>query len=172
MFDRERLGRIYLVGFMGVGKTTVGECLAEELRFRFIDLDREIEKESGRTIPEIFSDGGETEFRRLEARALRIAATTRDAVIAAGGGTLTLSENRDLMRRTGVTVWLDAPLEVMLERCRGGEHRPLLADPQTMGALLAERLPAYRQADLRVDASGDPPGVLAFRIISMIAIVR
>jgi len=68
IIDRDRQRRVYLVGFMGAGKTSVGECLARELRFRFVDLDREIEREAARTIAEIFRDDGESVFRRLEAR--------------------------------------------------------------------------------------------------------
>jgi shikimate kinase len=172
MSRRERGRRVYLIGFMGAGKTSVGECLARETGRRFVDLDREIERAAGRTIPEIFRDDGEPAFRRLEARALRSAAGQVDVVVACGGGTLTVWENRDLVHRTGISVWLDAPLDVMLDRCRRGEHRPLLADRPRMEALLAERLPAYRQSDLHVDAGTDPPDVLAVRIASMIAAIR
>ncbi|MBI3447811.1 MAG: shikimate kinase [Acidobacteria bacterium] len=171
IIDRDRRRRIYLVGFMGAGKTSVGECLARELRFRFVDLDREIEREAGRTIAELFRDDGEEVFRRLEARALRLV-DAPGVVVGTGGGTLTLWENRDFIHRTGISIWLDAPLDVMLERCRASEHRPLLSDRPRMEALLADRLPAYRAADLRVDASADLPDALAARIVSTLAGLR
>ena len=168
MVERERIRRIYVVGFMGVGKSSVGESLARLLGYRFVDLDREIEREAGRAIPEIFRDDGEAFFRRLEAKALRSAGGHDEVVVACGGGTLTLWENRDFIHRTGVSVWLDAPLEVMMQRCRDSSHRPLLADRARMEALLAERLPGYQQADLRMGAASDPPEALAARIAAMI----
>lgn len=172
MSERERIQRIYIVGFMGAGKSSVGERLARDLRFRFIDLDREIERETGRTIAEIFRDDGEPAFRRVEARVLREVGSQIDAVIACGGGTLTVWENRDFVHRTGVSVWLDAPLDVMIERCRSGEHRPLLGDRPRMEALLASRVGAYQQADLRIDAASDPPEVLSARIASFLSGLR
>lgn len=170
--ERDRRRRVYLVGFMGAGKTSVGECLARELRCPFVDLDREIERDAGRTIAEIFRDDGEAVFRRLEARALRLVAGNADVVVGTGGGTLTLWENRDFIHRTGVSIWLDAPLDVMLERCRRSEHRPLLSDRARMEALLAERLPAYRAADVRIDASAELPETLAARIVPILAGLR
>jgi len=172
IIDRDRQRRVYLVGFMGAGKTSVGECLARELRFRFVDLDREIEREAARTIAEIFRDDGESVFRRLEARALRAIADPAGVVVGTGGGTLTLWENRDFIHRTGVSIWLDAPLDVMIERCRLSDHRPLLADRPRMEALFADRLAAYRGADLRIDASVDAPGALAARIVSLVPGLR
>lgn len=172
MIERDRLQRVYLVGFMGAGKTSVGECLARELHYRFVDLDREIEREAGRTIPEIFRDDGEAIFRRLEARALRLVGSQSDIVVGTGGGTLTLWENRDFIHRTGVSVWLDAPIDVLLERCRISEHRPLLSDRPKMEALLADRFPAYQLSDLRVNAALDPPELLAARIASLLAGLR
>lgn len=160
----ERLRRIFIVGFMGAGKSTVGECLARELGYRFLDLDREIELDAGRPVAAIIRDDGEPHFRRLEAAALKKASTLSDAVIACGGGTLSLPENRDLIARTGFSVWLDAPLDVMLERCREGSQRPLLGERSRMEALLASRLPAYRQSDMGVDASSEHPEALARRI--------
>jgi len=172
MMEKERLERVFLVGFMGAGKTSVGECLAREMRYRFVDLDREIEREAGRSVPEIFRDDGEPIFRRLEAGALRLVGAQSGIVVGTGGGTLTLWENRDFIHRSGVSVWLDAPLDVMLERCRRGEHRPLLSDRPRMEALLAERVPAYQLSDLKVDAGSESPEALAARIASMLAGLR
>lgn len=169
MLAAGRLHRIYIVGFMGAGKSSVGECLAREIGYGFLDLDQEIERVDGREIAEIFKQDGEPVFRRLEAGALRRAGARSEVVIACGGGTLTLWENRDFVAQTGVSVWLDAPLDLMLSRCGGGERRPLLGDRATMERLLAERLPAYRGSDLRVDAATGNPESIAARIASKIA---
>ncbi len=166
----ERLRRIFIVGFMGAGKSSVGECLAREIGYRFLDLDREIEQESGHSVAAIIRDDGEAVFRRLEAAALRRAASLSDVVVACGGGTLSLPENRELIARTGFSVWLDAPLDIMLDRCRGGGHRPLLGERARMEALLSSRLPAYRQADLAIDASMEHPEALARRVAARLAL--
>jgi shikimate kinase len=133
--QKERRGRVYLVGFMGSGKSSVGAHLAREIGFRFIDLDHEIEKVRGLPVSGIFEKDGEPEFRRLEANALRLCGAQQGVVVATGGGTLTRRENLEFIRRTGVSVWLDAPLAVMLDRCRDGERRPLLSTPERMTAL-------------------------------------
>ncbi|HET6373081.1 MAG TPA: shikimate kinase [Candidatus Polarisedimenticolia bacterium] len=159
--EKGKRGRIYLVGFMGSGKTTVGAALARELGYRLIDLDREIEKQRGLSVSEIFEKEGEPAFRQMEAGILRSTEHARDVVVATGGGTMTRWENREFIARTGVTVWLDAPLEVLLERCRGGERRPLLSTPERMAALLEERLVGYKTADLRADTAGRSPEAVA-----------
>lgn len=165
---RVRKGRIYLVGFMGSGKSTVGGLLARELGYRFVDLDSEIERMRGLTVAEIFEREGEQEFRRLEALALRDSSSRTDLVLATGGGTLTRWENRDFIQRTGISVWLDAPLETMLERARHGARRPLLSTPERMAALLDERLAGYRGADLRADAGSSPAEAVARHIAAQI----
>ena len=149
---------------MGSGKTSVGAHLAQELACRFVDLDREIEHVSGLDIAEIFAQEGEPAFRRFESLALREAGALHDVVVATGGGTLTRWENRDFIQRSGLTVWLDAPLEVMLERCRDGVRRPLLGPPEQMEALLAQRIGYYRGADLRVEAGAGSPEEVARHI--------
>ncbi len=149
---------------MGSGKTTVGASLARELGCRFVDLDAEIERMSGLTIAEIFERQGEPAFRHLESLALREVGALHDVVVATGGGTLTRWENRDFIQRSGVTVWLDAPLDVMLDRCRDGAHRPLLGPREQMEALLAQRIAFYRGADVRVDADAGSPEEVARRI--------
>lgn len=156
-----RASRIFLVGFMGSGKTTVGELLAHELGYRFVDLDREIEARRGMTIAELFEREGEPGFRRIEALVLREVGRLRDVVVATGGGTLTRWENRDFIQESGLMVWLDAPLDLMLGRCREGARRPLLSTRETMERLLAERVSDYRRCDLRADASRDAPDEVA-----------
>jgi shikimate kinase len=168
MSDR-RHGAVFLVGFMGSGKSSVGVHLARELGCRFVDLDEEIERRRGLPVAEIFRTDGEPEFRRLEAAALRDVGTAHEVVVATGGGTLTRWENRDFIQRHGVMVWLDAPLPVMLERCRDGARRPLLGTPERMAALLAERLAGYGSADLRVEAATRTPRQIAREIVSLLA---
>jgi shikimate kinase len=167
--DRSRRSRVYIVGFMGSGKSSVGGLLARELGYRFVDLDQEIERKRGLSVAEIFQVEGEQEFRRLEAGALRETAPLKDVVVATGGGTLTRWENRDFIQRTGVSVWLDAPLDIMLERARRGARRPLLSTRERMAVLLEERLSGYRAADLRVDAGDRSPDALARHIAALLA---
>jgi len=159
--EKARRGRVFLVGFMGSGKSSVGPHLARELGFRFVDLDAEIERKRGLTVAEIFEQDGEPEFRRLEALALREIGEMRDVVVATGGGTLTRWESRDFIQRSGTMVWLDAPLDVMLGRCRDGARRPLISTRERMEELLADRAAVYRAADLRVDTSGRDPAQAA-----------
>jgi len=122
--------RVYLVGFMGVGKSTVGEELARRLGVDFVDLDREVERSAGSPVAEIFDRQGEPEFRRLETRALSATRQLSDAVIALGGGTLAAPENRRATEG-GTTVWLDLPLAAILERlgpATGAELQSLPGD--------------------------------------------
>ena len=167
--DRARRARVYLVGFMGSGKSSVGNSLAREIGYRFIDLDHEVERERGLSVAEIFQRDGEPEFRRLEAMALRQTGPLQQIVVATGGGTLTRWENRDFIQRSGVSVWLDAPLEIMIERARYGARRPLLSTPDRMAALLEERLPGYRSADLRVETGERPADAVARQIADHLA---
>jgi shikimate kinase len=165
---KARRSRLYLVGFMGSGKSSVGICLAREIGYRFIDLDQEIERERGLSVAEIFQRDGEPEFRRLEALALRETGALQQIVVATGGGTLTRWENRDFIQRSGVSVWLDAPLDIMIERARHGARRPLLSTPERMAALLEERLPGYRGADLRVETGERPADAVALQIVAQL----
>src|SRR5512136_2261829 len=108
---------IYLVGFMGSGKTSVGRRLAELLGWTFVDLDEEIEKRAGQSIPEIFRLRGEKHFRSLEREELERECRGSNTVIALGGGTFCSTENRETITRTGISVWLDAPIELLSARC-------------------------------------------------------
>ena len=143
--------RFFLVGFMGVGKTTVGREVASRLGLPFYDLDQLIEERAGESVAEIFARSGEGVFRTLESEALRDLLEREPGVIATGGGTFARAENRTLIRAAGVSVWLDAPTEIVLERGAAGEHRPLWGGEEKARALLELRLAAYQQADLRFD---------------------
>jgi len=154
---------VYLTGFMGAGKTTVGRRLARLLKRRFLDLDAEVERAAGRSIAAIFGRG-EAAFRRLESAALRRAARRRGLVVALGGGALVDPASRKLAADTGLIVALtcaEAKLRQRLRRDRG--LRPLLVrDPrQGLRRLLARRRGLYRRADLQVSTTRRPPGPAA-----------
>ena len=145
--------RVYLTGFMGAGKTSVGRALAQTLGVPFHDLDALIEAREGLPIRTIFERYGEAHFRDLEHRALLATEAFDDAVIATGGGTWVSERNRPHFRRLGRTVWIDPGFDLLLERVRGAEaeQRPLFQNPAQARQLYESRLGAYRQADLRTD---------------------
>jgi shikimate kinase len=162
---------IVLAGLMGSGKSTVGRILAERLGRPLLDTDAIVEKEAGRTIPEIFAEQGERGFRDLESEAVRAVSTLRGRVISVGGGAILSPANVTHLRSTGDIVVLDAPPEVLAERVGTGEDRPLLegqADPAArLGALRAERDGAYRAAAAVVlDTSGKTPEEVADAVLT------
>jgi len=144
--------KLYLVGFMGAGKSSVARALGRRLDWRAEDIDARIEQAERRDIPTIFRDSGEPYFRAREREALIDLLPERGAVIASGGGTFADASNRELMLRDGGVVWLDAPFEIILQRVPRDGRRPLAADRLGMEQLYNQRLTAYRQAHLRVDA--------------------
>jgi shikimate kinase len=154
----KRTPGLFIVGFMGAGKSTVGRSLARHLGWRFADLDEDIASREQMSIPEIFEKRGEAEFRRAEHEALqkRINDVSRGVpwVIAVGGGCFAQSENVDLIQNHGVTIWLDAPLEMLRARVSGAVHRPLAWDMIRFEDLLHARRPAYEKADFRIPISG------------------
>ncbi len=158
---------IALTGFMGAGKTSVGRALACLLGWSLIDLDAEIEMQHQRPIRDLFRLQGEPQFRELESKTLRrmLQAVSAPTVIALGGGTFVQACNADLLRDSGAqVVFLETPLEAMLERCRIGTPpsaenlRPLAADRDAFRALYGQRLPSYRKADLTVNTAGRTAG--------------
>ena len=144
--------KIYLVGFMGAGKSSVARALGKRLDWKVEDIDARIERAERRDIPTIFRDAGEPYFRAREREALLQLLPERGAVVASGGGTFADPANRELMLRDGAVVWLDAPLTTVLGRVRSDGRRPLATDRLAMEQLYNQRLAAYRQAHLRVDA--------------------
>lgn len=147
---------IYLIGFMGTGKTAVGKLLSDLLKLEFVDLDALIEKEQGITISEIFTDKGEAYFRELEAAVLKGVARKNDLVVSCGGGIVINPGNISLMKKSGFCVCLFASIKTILSRTAGQSHRPLLnvAHPeQAIEELLKARAPFYAQADLSIDTS-------------------
>lgn len=159
---------IFLVGFMGAGKTTVGRTLAEHLGYDFFDLDELIQAHEGKSVQAIFAELGEAEFRRLEHEAIRACSNRSRAVIALGGGAYVPDRNRALLRTIGRTVWLDCPLDVCLRRVSGDRSRPLLGGEGEMRELLEERRPAYAQADYVVETGELSPEKLVVEITSLL----
>ena len=162
-------GPIYLTGFMGAGKTAVGKRLAQRLGLPFVDLDHEIERRSGRTIPDLFRERGEAEFRSLESEALEQSALAR-GVVATGGGVVERPPNVAIMLRTGRVLWLDVPFDTLLERlARSNDERPLFQNPEQARRLHRSRLDAYARCDwkIEVDAawSADQVATLAERLV-------
>lgn len=165
---RRRRRLIYLLGFMGSGKSTVGKLLADALGWPLIDLDTLIEAGQGLTIREIFENSGELFFRQIERAALSEASKAEPAVIALGGGTFAQPPNVDLIREAGgATVWLDCPPETLRARCAGMENRPLFRDAQSFTQLFMDRLPFYRLADFRVSTEGRKPEEVVEQILSL-----
>ena len=155
---------IFLAGFMGSGKTTVGRALAAKLGWSFVDLDDEIERAAAKEIPRIFAEEGEDSFREWEHRALaeqaRRALAGTPVVLALGGGTYAYARNRLVTHRVGPTVWLDAPAHVLWQRVRQASHRPLARDRAAFVRLHASRAGSYAKSDYRVDAARTAPRVL------------
>lgn len=147
------LDRIVLTGFMGSGKTSVGERLATELGWEFLDLDHEIERREGRSVPQIFAESGERRFRQLEAGALASLLGRRGVVIALGGGAPEELGNRLLLEQTPRTavVYLAAPFETLLDRCLqqaadpAATARPVLADREAAAARFKLRRMHYER---------------------------
>jgi shikimate kinase len=159
---------IFLVGFMGAGKTTVGRVLAEKLSYEFLDLDSLIEAREGLSIPAIFASRGEREFRRIEREAVESLKGLVGVVVALGGGTYVSEENRATLRSAGKTVWLNCPLELCMARVAGDESRPLLTKSGKVSALFEGRLPAYSRADYCVETGDDPPEQVAAKILLLL----
>jgi shikimate kinase len=150
---------VFLVGFMGSGKTSVGRALAMQLRLAFIDLDDRIERHAGKSVRAIFAEEGEEAFRAHE-RAVLLALEpelSAGAVIATGGGACQDAAARAWMQARGTMVWLDVPLETIERRVPRDGSRPLFGDRLALDALYQERRSGYATAGLRVDADALAP---------------
>ncbi len=155
---------IFIVGFMGCGKSTVGRALSKKMGWTFVDLDDEIERIAGKPIPTIFDDQGEDAFRDYEHQAVteqaNLAQRGQPRVVALGGGTFAYERNRSVLEFAGVSIWLDADADTLWGRISGQDHRPLARDRNAYAELLSSRRESYAQADFRVDATGSPEQVL------------
>src|SRR6476659_8145565 len=159
------LDKIFLVGFMAAGKTTVARALAARLGWRAEDVDELIEARERRTVADIFARSGEPYFRAVEREILQLLLPMRHVVVATGGGTFMDPENRSAINLDGVTVWLDVPFEEVLARLPLDGRRPLAADRSQMERLFTTRQLAYAHAHLRVDATGARAEAVAERIM-------
>ena len=154
---------VYLIGYRGSGKSSVGQSLAERLQVPFVDTDDEIEKAAGRTIRDIFAADGESGFRELESQAIeRLSAAEQPSVISLGGGAILREENRRRIR-AGRVIWLTADIETLVRRIGGdsqtSQRRPALSSAASLAeevaAVLAQRQPIYAAlADLTIDTTG------------------
>lgn len=150
---------IALVGLMGAGKTTIGRRLAHALDLPFADADAEIVAAAGQSIEAIFAERGECEFRRGERQVIARLLDGEPHVLATGGGAFIDPRTRALMKERAVSIWLKAPLDVLMKRVSRRDHRPLLKedDPRAvMQRLMDERYPLYAEADLVVETGTGP----------------
>ena len=161
--------KIYLVGFMAAGKSTVAQALARRLGWRAEDIDDLIEARERRPIAEIFQKQGEPYFRAVEREILRLLLPLRHVVVATGGGTFMDPENRAAINVDGTSVWLDVPLEDLVARIPLDGRRPLAADRAALDRLVAVRTAGYGHARFRVDASAARPEEIAERIIECVS---
>ena len=152
--------KLYLVGFMGAGKTTGARAIGKRTGWRVEDIDQRIEAREHRTVASIFSQQGEPYFRQLERLALGELLPLRHVVVATGGGTFVEPDNRALMLADGAVAWLDLSLAQVIERVPADGRRPLASDRAQMEQLFARRQLAYAQAHVRVDASRPVPEVV------------
>lgn len=160
---------VFLLGFMGCGKTTVGRAVATLRSCGFIDLDDQIEAREKKQIAAIFEERGEPYFREVETRTLTALELTTPKVVALGGGTFTFQRNIDFVRHEGVSIFLDCSLELVIARCEAFQHRPLfLRDPAKLTELFYARQSFYRLADYRVEISDAPPEDVARRIVNLL----
>lgn len=157
---------IFLCGFMGAGKSTIGRKLAKELDCEFLDLDDRIEERTGQSIPEIFEQSGEGGFRAEERRALLEVTQDFEGVVALGGGSLQNQHLLDHLKLNGLLVFIETPISVILDRISGDENRPLLLDKsgnpksreklrKELEVIYEERSPLYEQAEIKVEDNGN-----------------
>jgi shikimate kinase len=167
----KRTPGIYLVGFMGSGKSTIGRLLAERIGWHFVDLDAEIEAAEQMSIFDIFETRGEAEFRRVEHAKMRERVRAiecgRPTVMALGGGAIVQPENYALVENNGVTIWLDCPFETVRRRVQPASHRPLARDPVAFAQLYDSRRASYARADCRIPIESDDPAVAVEAVLGL-----
>jgi shikimate kinase len=151
---------VYLVGFMGAGKSTVARALGRRLGWRVEDIDERIESRERKSVAAIFAQHGEPYFRQLERQALVELLPERNVVVATGGGTFAEADNRALMLADGATAWLDIPLAFVLRRVPTDGRRPLASDRARLEQLFLTRQITYAMADVRIDGAKPVPEVV------------
>ena len=160
-----RTDKVFLVGFMAAGKSTVAAALGGRLDWRVEDVDTRIEAREHSTVADIFATRGEAYFRAAERAVLQDLLPLRHAVVATGGGTFVNPANRRLINADGASVWLDVSLATVVERLPADGRRPLAADRGSMEALYRARRTAYGHAHLHLDANRAATGELVERIL-------
>jgi shikimate kinase len=156
--------KIYLVGFMAAGKTTVAHALATRLGWRAEDIDELIEARERRSVSDIFARAGEPYFRSVEREILKVLLPLRHVVVATGGGTFVEPDNRAAINMDGLSVWLDVPMDLVLARLPADGRRPLASDRAQMERLFAARRIAYAAAHLRIEVGTAAADEIAERI--------
>jgi shikimate kinase len=160
---------VALVGMMGAGKSSVGRRLAARLGVPFRDADSEIELAAGCSIPEIFDRYGEPAFREGERKVIARLLGEPPHVLATGGGAFIDPETRTHLKQCAVTVWIKAPVDVLMARVQRRDNRPLLrtADPRaTLEKLLADRTPVYAEADVAIESEDGPHACTVDRVLA------
>lgn len=155
--------RVFLIGYMGCGKSTIGRYIAKDMGWRFIDMDDYVEKQIGCSISQFFADKGEDEFRKAEAQALKNLASESNAIIATGGGAPCHFDNIDVMRAAGLTIYIKVEPQVLAARLKDAKNqRPLLAGKSDdelldfISSQLKNREPFYSKAEMSVDGDRLP----------------
>jgi len=162
---------IVLIGLMGAGKSAIGRRLAKRLGLSFVDADKEIEAAAGKSINEIFADHGEDYFRDGERRVIARLLSNGPIVLATGGGAYMNAETRAEVAEKGVSIWLKADLDVLMERVSRRDTRPLLraGDPrEIMQRLIDERYPVYAGADITIESRNEPHEIVVEQIVDAI----
>jgi shikimate kinase len=161
--------KIYLVGFMASGKSTVARALAARLRWQWEDVDDLIEKRERTTIAQIFARQGEPYFRAVEKDILKLIQPMRHVVVATGGGTFADPDNRAVINVDGASVWIDVPLADLVSRIPLDGRRPLASDRAQLERLYALRADAYRLAHVRVNGARVPTPAIVDQILEAVA---
>jgi shikimate kinase len=163
---------IILVGMMGSGKSSIGRRLAAALELPFVDADAEIEQAAGMTIADIFAIHGEPYFREGEERVIRRLLQGGPQVLSTGGGAVVSRQTREAIARGGVSIWLDAPIDLLLQRVQRRDHRPLLKtdDPRSvLTRLLSERRALYAEANLKFESRDAPHEAVVEEILALLS---
>lgn len=169
-----RLGgrSIVFIGLMGAGKTAIGRTTAHELGLPFADSDHEIENVSRMTIPELFEEYGEAEFRSLERRVIARLLKSGPGVVSTGGGAFMNDTTRRAIKKKGISIWLKADLDTLMNRVMRKQNRPLLKNPNPRGVmeeLIEKRYPVYSRADITIQTREDRKEVITTEVVNAIA---
>ena len=161
--------KVYLVGFMAAGKTSVARALGKRLDWQSVDIDELIEQRERQSVADIFATHGESYFRAVERQVLLEQIGPRHLVVATGGGTFADPQNRAAINGDGVSVWLDVPLERLIGRVPADRRRPLAADRAGFERLYHQRRAGYEQAHVRLDAARASVDALVEQLVDWLA---